>query len=217
MSGLESGSSSLALALAVLLSYLLGSASGSLLLGRLKRVDIRTMGSGNAGGTNALRSVGFGFALAVVVIDVGKGFIAAGLIPGWLGANSATAMLACGFAAVFGHCFPIWHGFRGGKGAATLIGTLLAINPWLLLPMLASWLLTLFLTGYVGMATVLSGFALIPGAWWLGGPAGIVVFTTVAACFMAFTHRSNFRNLRAGTEHRFEKVRVANWFGRSSR
>jgi len=204
------------LALAILAAYLLGSVSGSLVLGRLRQVDIRTMGSGNAGGTNALRSVGFWFALGVIVIDVGKGWLAAGVLPGLIGAESASASLYCGFAAVFGHCYPIWHGFRGGKGAATLIGTLAGINPWLILPMLGSWLLTLVLTGYVGLATVASGFSLIPAAAYLGGPPGVVIYTAVAACFMAFTHRSNFRNLAAGTEHRFEKARIARWLGRRS-
>lgn len=206
----------MSLFLAILAAYLLGSVSGSLVLGRLKQIDIRTMGSGNAGGTNALRMVGFKFALGVMVIDVGKGWLAAGVFPGLFGASHASAALLCGFTAVFGHCYPIWHGFRGGKGAATLIGTLLGINPWLILPMLGSWLLTLVLTGYVGLATVVSGFSLIPAATWLGGPPGVVAYTVAVACFMAFTHRSNFRNLAAGTEHRVEKVRLARWLGRHS-
>jgi len=202
-------------ALAVLLAYLLGAVSGSLILGRLKRVDIRTMGSGNAGGTNALRSVGLGFALGVILIDVGKGYLAAGWLPALTGALSPATPLLCGFAAVFGHCYPVWHGFRGGKGAATLIGTLFALAPFLILPMLGAWVLTLVLTGYVGLATVFSGFALVPAAW-LGGPAALVVYTLVAALFMAFTHRSNFRNLAQGKEHRFEKVRLARLLRRSS-
>jgi glycerol-3-phosphate acyltransferase PlsY len=80
--------------------------------------------------------------------------------------------------------------------------------------MLGSWLLTLVLSGYVGLATVVSGFSLVPGAAWLGGPPGVILYALLVACFMAFTHRSNFRNLRAGTEHRFEKVRLARWLGR---
>jgi glycerol-3-phosphate acyltransferase PlsY len=203
--------------LAVFLAYLLGSVSGSLTLGKLKRVDIRTMGSGNAGGTNALRSVGFTFALGVVIVDVGKGALAAGWVPGLLGTSHPYVPLWCGFAAVFGHCYPIWHGFRGGKGAATLVGTLAVLNPWLLLPMLAAWVLTLLLTGYVGVATVVSGFALIPGSIWLGGPEGILAYAVVSALFVAFTHRSNFRNLAAGTEHRFDNVRVLHRLRQSRR
>ena len=203
--------------LAIALSYLLGSVSGSLVLGRLKNVDIRTMGSGNAGGTNALRSVGFTFALGVVIVDVGKGALAAGWVPGLVGATHAHVPLWCGFAAVFGHCYPIWHGFRGGKGAATLVGTLAVLNPWLLLPMFFAWALTLLLTGYVGVATVVSGFALVPGALWRGNPEGILVYALVSALFVAFTHRSNFRNLAAGTEHRFDNVRVLHRLRRSRR
>lgn len=204
-------------ALAVLLAYLLGSVSGSLLLGKLKRVDIRTMGSGNAGGTNALRSVGFTFALGVVIIDVGKGALAAGWIPGLVGATGDSVSLWCAFAAVFGHCYPIWHGFRGGKGAATVVGTLTALNPWLLIPMLGAWVVTLLLTGYVGVATVVSGFALVPGSYYLGGHTALIIYCLSVAVFMAFTHRSNFCNLAAGTEHRFDKIRVAHWLGRSGR
>lgn len=204
----------MASALAVLLAYLLGSVSGSLALGRLRHVDIRTMGSGNAGGTNALRSVGFGFALGVVIIDIGKGALAAGVIPGLVGAASPFTPLACGFAAVFGHCYPVWHGFRGGKGAATLIGTLAAIQPWLLLPMLGAWVVTLVVSGYVGLATVVSGLALVPAALQLEGAPAQVCYCLAVACFMAFTHRSNFRKLAAGTEHRFEKVRLVNWLRR---
>lgn len=203
--------------LAVLLAYLIGSVSGSLTLGKLKRVDIRTMGSGNAGGTNALRSVGFTFALGVVIIDVGKGALGAGWVPGLVGATNPYVPLWCGFAAVFGHCYPIWHGFRGGKGAATLVGTLAVLNPWLLIPMFLAWVLTLLLTGYVGVATVVSGFALIPGAFWLGGPEGILGYTAACALFVAFTHRSNFRNLAAGTEHRFDNVRVLHRLRQSRR
>src|SRR5687768_1118739 len=100
-------------------AYLLGSISGSLLLGRLRGVDIRTQGSGNAGGTNALRTQGWRFALGVVLIDVGKGALAAALagfvVPG---ASHSGWTLAAVFAAVAGHVWPLFHGFRGGKGAA---------------------------------------------------------------------------------------------------
>ena len=109
--------------LAVAVAYLLGSASGALLVGALRGgIDIRTLGSGNAGGTNALRTQGAGFALAVVVIDLGKGWIAAALLPlaaARFGAVPAGLPAACAFAAMVGHVWPVWHGFRGGKGAAT--------------------------------------------------------------------------------------------------
>lgn len=110
------------LSLKLLAAYLLGSASGSLLLGRARGVDIRTQGSGNAGGTNAFRTQGWRFALGVVAFDVGKGALAASfgyLLPGGMPTTPLAQALACGLAAAIGHVWPVWHGFRGGKGAAT--------------------------------------------------------------------------------------------------
>lgn len=203
----------IALITKIILSYLLGSVSGSLLLGRLKKVDIRGQGSGSAGGTNAFRTQGLIFALGVVVIDVGKGFLAAWWIAA-LDFGSSPAVLepgvmamVCGFAAVLGHCFPIWHGFRGGKGAATAVGAVIFLEPWLLLPLLITWLLTLVLTGYVGLSTVLAGFSLIPSSWWLGD-SNLLVFSIVLSLFLLFTHRENMRRLRDGTEYRFERVHI---------
>lgn len=202
-----------ALIIKVILAYLLGSVSGSLLLGRLKKVDIRAQGSGNAGGTNAFRTQGLVFAIGVVIIDVGKGFIAAWWIPAMVFGGSAVIsdngllVMACGFAAVVGHCFPVWHGFRGGKGAATAVGALIVIEPWLLLPLLITWLVTLLMTGYVGLSTVFAGFSLVPSAWWLNEPA-LVIFSAVLALFLLFTHRANMRKLRSGTEYRFERIHI---------
>ncbi len=202
-----------ALIIKVILAYLLGSVSGSLLLGRLKKVDIRAQGSGNAGGTNAFRTQGLVFAIGVVIIDVGKGFIAAWWIPAMVFGGSAVIsdngllVMACGFAAVVGHCFPVWHGFRGGKGAATAVGALIVIEPWLLLPLLITWLVTLLMTGYVGLSTVFAGFSLVPAAWWLNEPA-LVIFSAILALFLLFTHRANMRKLRSGTEYRFERIHI---------
>lgn len=203
----------LALITKIILSYLLGSVSGSLLLGKLRKVDIRGQGSGSAGGTNAFRTQGLVFALGVVVIDVGKGFIAAWWIAAMdFGASPAVLdpgvlMMVCGFAAVLGHCFPIWHGFRGGKGAATAVGAIIIIEPWLLLPLLITWLITLLMTGYVGLSTVFAGLSMVPASWWMNDP-DLMIFSIVMALFLLFTHRENMRRLRAGTEHRFERVHI---------
>ena len=197
----------------IILAYLLGSVSGSLMLGRLKKIDIRSQGSGNAGGTNAFRTQGLIFALGVVVIDVGKGFIAAWWIPALdFGGSPAVLdsnllIMACGFAAVLGHCFPVWHGFRGGKGAATAVGALIIIEPWLLLPLVITWLITLTMTGYVGLSTVMAGFSLIPAAWAMNNHT-LMVFSAILACFLLFTHRANMRKLRNGTENRFERIHI---------
>ena len=202
----------------VLLAYLLGSFSGSLMLGALRKVDIRLSGSGNAGGTNAFRTQGFRFALGVVLIDVAKGVLAAALISrlylfgtGESGDYSTQAML-CGFAAIVGHCFPVWHGFRGGKGAATAVGVLCVVQPLALAPMLLTWLLVLTLTGWVGLATMLAGISLVPVFLWLGAEPVALVFAIAVALFLIFTHRSNLRKMRLGNEYRFERVMLRNWF-----
>jgi glycerol-3-phosphate acyltransferase PlsY len=155
------------------------------------------------------------FALGVVSIDVGKAALAVAVLPGLRLAGPVDAevsALACGFAAVVGHCYPLYHGFRGGKGAATAVGALAVIQPWLLVPMILTWLVVLAVTGYVGAATVLAGVSLVPAVVWQGGSTGLVAFCCGIALFMAFTHRSNLGRLRAGTENRFEKARLVNWF-----
>ncbi len=197
----------------IAMAYLLGSVSGSLLLGKLRKVDIRRQGSGNAGGTNAFRTQGLLFGLGVVIIDVSKGFFAAWWIPALNFGESAAVLdpgllvMACSFAAVLGHCFPLWHGFRGGKGAATAVGAMIVIEPWLLLPVAITWLVMLLITGYVGLATVLAGFSLVPTAWFLGSRS-LLIFSVVLALFLLFTHRSNMRHLRDGTEYRINRPHI---------
>jgi len=197
----------------IVLGYLIGSISGSLLLGRLRGVDIRTQGSGNAGGTNAFRTQGPWFGLGVGLIDVGKGALAAWL--GGLGAPDGTpalvAALLTGAGAAAGHVWPLYHGFRGGKGVAVLIGVLLLLWPVALAVLAAVLLLVLTTTGYVGLGSILAGWALVPAAVWLAPERDRsvwIVATVVIAVFILFTHRSNVSRLRAGTEHRFERIRV---------
>lgn len=208
----------LGLLIMVLLAYLVGSVSGSLVIGKIRHVDIRESGSGNAGGTNALRTQGFLFALGVVIIDIGKGSVAAGLIPKlqflWpaMSMDQSVVAMFCGFAAVVGHCYPVWHGFRGGKGAATAVGALLVIQPAVVIPMLLVWLAVLTVTGWVGLATMLAALSLIPAVFLLDGSAPAVIFAAVMGFFIVFTHRSNIRHMLEGSEYRFEKARIKNWF-----
>jgi glycerol-3-phosphate acyltransferase PlsY len=197
-------------ALALLLaSYLLGSISGSLLLGRLRGVDIRAAGSGSTGGTNAFRTQGWWFALGTVFIDIGKGALAAWLALRFLPAGLSVAWIyACAFAAVLGHVWPLFHGFRGGKGAATLVGGLAVLWPQVLLPVLLVWLLSLMWTGYVGLSTMLAGVALLVAAMAWHEDGARVAYAAVIALFLLFTHRANLARLRRGAEPRFERVRV---------
>jgi glycerol-3-phosphate acyltransferase PlsY len=169
------------------------------------------MGSGNAGGTNALRTQGFAFAAGTVVIDVGKGWLAAAWLPGlalpgipadpaiardWLGG-------CCAAAAVAGHVWPLFFQFRGGKGGATLAGTLLAFSPALLVIAIAAWFVAMLLFGYVGLATTVAAVAAAIGATQLMPASGALIacFFAVAA-LVAFAHRGNFARIRAGTEPR---------------
>ena len=207
----------IALAL-LLLAYLLGSISGSLLLGKLRGIDIRTIGSGNAGGTNALRTQGIKFALGTVLVDIGKGALGTWLALRLLPAGLAAAWLyGCVLAAVVGHVWPAFHGFRGGKGAATLVGGLAVVWPQVLLPAFIVWLVSLAWGGYVGLATMLAGISLVLVALIQGSDASRLGFSIVAAALLVFTHRSNITRLRAGTESRFERVRVlGRWLSKKS-
>lgn len=206
------------LLLKLVAAYLLGSVSGSLLLGKLRGVDIRRAGSGNAGGTNALRTQGWLFAVGVVLIDVGKGAVAAGLLPQLefvaVAANPLLAAPACAVAAILGHNYPVFFGFRGGKGAATYIGGWLVLLPGALLPILAGFVLLLTATGYVGLSTITAALISIPAAWLLADgdqQSALTIYATAAAALIVFAHRSNIRRLIAGTENRFDKVRAAHW------
>ena len=202
----------------VLLAYMLGSVSGSMVMGSFRHVDIRESGSGNAGATNALRVLGAWFAVAFAIIDVGKGFLAAWLLPhlemAALGESVSIQlqMLACGFAAVVGHCYPVWHGFRGGKGAATAVGALILIQPMALLPVFLTWLIVLMLTGWVSLATMLAAVSVIPAFIWLDGSMELLGFGILMAAFIIFTHRSNIVDILNGSEYKFQRVRIVNWF-----
>lgn len=196
-----------------LLSYLLGSLMGSLIVGRVHgAVDIRSLGSGNPGGTNALRTQGKMFAFWVVVIDVGKGVLATGwlphaVLPG-VGIDASVARewltVGCAAAVILGHVYPLWYGFRGGKGAATLVGVLIGIEPVLLIPVLAVWLVVLLLTGYVGLATICASLALpvYLVASYSPLPPALTTFSILVAMFVIYTHRSNIARMLHGDEHR---------------
>lgn len=196
----------------VVVAYLIGSLSGSLLLGRLRGVDIRTQGSGNAGGTNALRTQGKRFALGVVVIDLGKGALVAWLALRFAPVATSLPVTAHGylaaFAAIAGHVWPIWHGFRGGKGAATLVGALLVLWPFAVPVLLLVWMAVIGLSGYVGLATVLAALSLPLLAWWSAAEPPRLWFVVASALLIVFTHRGNLLRLRAGTESRFAHARM---------
>lgn len=199
------------------LGYLLGSIVGSLLVGKLQGgIDIRHLGSGNAGGTNALRTQGKWFAFWVMVIDIGKGWVATGYlaaarIPGLPAAPAdwrVWAVAVCGIAVMLGHVYPLWHGFRGGKGVATLVGAVLAAAPTVLVPMLMIWLVAVILFGFVGLASILGALTFVVAAATSSGPARLplLTFAVLGAILIAYTHRANITRMLAGTEPRARRL-----------
>jgi len=203
--------------LKVLLAYLLGSVVGSLVVGRLRGgVDIRKLGSGNAGSTNALRTQGVAFGVWVIVIDVLKGVIAAAWLPRLAipGIAPATGPQAewlpamCAFAAVVGHVFPVWHGFRGGKGVATLVGAFAGFDAWLLLPLFATWLAVVIVSGFVGLASIVAALALPIYLLIRDGAVFTAELCFAIACglLVLYTHRGNVKRMRAGTEPRARRL-----------
>ena len=210
----------------VLLAYLLGTAMGGFIVGRLRGgVDLRTQGSGNVGATNALRTQGKLFALLVLLIDVGKGIVAVTLVPalpwplpGAMALGRSALPYACGVAAALGHVYPVWFGFRGGKGAATLAGIfavlLTTALPWMLL----AFALVLVLTGYVGLATITASVTALLyvacfSAQGIFSPPGL--FTLTMSLLVVYTHRENLLRVWHGRENKFERAMIfKRWLGR---
>lgn len=189
---------------AALAAYLMGSLSGGLLLGRFfGQGDLRSSGSGNAGATNALRAGGRTYGLAVLAFDLVKGALAAGLVP-WLFGAGVPLAFVCGALAVVGHVWPVFFGFRGGKGAATCIGALLVLLPGALIMGAAVWVATLVASGFVGLATML-GMAGVALACLFAPAASVAakVFVVCMTVLMVYTHRENIARMRAGNENRF--------------
>ncbi len=195
--------------LAGLAAYLLGSLNFGVIVSHLcYRDDIRRHGSGNAGTTNALRTYGKGAAAAVLVGDFLKGTAAV-----WLGC-ALTGQLLGGWLAsllvVLGHMFPVFFGFRGGKGVATAAGAILLLNPYILLGLLAVFVLIIACTRYVSLASVVVAglFPVLTLAYGLAvkmAPQGIAVtagFALAAGGLVIWKHRTNIQRLRAGTESR---------------
>ena len=192
--------------LLLVLSYLLGATPTSYWMGRASRgLDLREHGSGNLGATNAFRVLGWQWALPVVVVDIGKGFLPVWLFPGVAGVGLAWT-LAFGTAAIAGHMFSFWVGFRGGKGVATSAGVFLALAPLAFLGALVVWTVVTVSTRYVSAGSIAAALAL-PVLVAFTTPraegAGLLVFTATLAAFVVWKHRSNIRRLLAGEENRF--------------
>jgi glycerol-3-phosphate acyltransferase PlsY len=180
------------------IGYLLGSIPFGLLLTRLIGVDIRKVGSGNIGTTNVLRTGNKGLAAATLLLDAGKG--AAAVLLGQQFGGVEAGMLA-GVAAFIGHCFPVWLGFKGGKGVATLLGVALAAVPLAGVAALIAWLLGAVVTRFSSVGGLLSAVVAPAVAWALGFPHGAIALAVMAVILIA-KHHENIGRLLKGTESR---------------
>jgi glycerol-3-phosphate acyltransferase PlsY len=199
-----------------LIAYLLGSIPFGYIVGRLKGVDVRQHGSGNIGATNVLRVVGKPWGIGVFVADAVKGFAAVRLAI-WLsrttpGASDYTDLIAIFAAAVcvIGHSFPVWLGFRGGKGVATSAGALFGIIPAAVAAIFVLWCIVFWTTRYVAVASMAAAVALpiaVGVMVWLNMTQGfaLLYFSLVLAALVVWRHRSNIVRLREGTEHQFAR------------
>ena len=198
----------------ILLSYLAGSFPTALIMGYiLKRVDIRTLGSGNMGATNVFRQLGVTAGIITLLLDMFKGFASAYWISRLGSGDPAGLMILAGISAILGHTFTLFGGFRGGKGVATATGMALAIAPVIVLICALIFILTLLLTGYVSVASMLavSFFGIIHIVlYFLGNYDSIwlLIFSIMIPFFILWTHRSNMKNLRRGEEGRFENIMI---------
>ena len=206
----------LCFASAGLIAYLIGSFPSGYIAGRLRGVDVRKVGSGNVGATNVTRVLGKKFGYPVFVIDFCKGLfpvLLAGAIAHRCGLSALAADLCIAIAGIFsvvGHSYPLWLGFKGGKGVATSLGVIFGISWIAALIMCAVWIVMFKMTRYVSVASIVAAITL-PIAMMtllflhnLRSPV-LVYFSLCLAAIVVIRHRSNLSRLLSGTEPRFAR------------
>jgi len=210
-------------------AYLLGSIPFGYLAAKARGIDIRSVGSGNIGATNAMRVLGKPIGIAVLLLDAAKGYVACALIPPFIFNNFAspelwlkpsdlpaiykhlaTAHVLAGVCAVLGHNYTCWLKFKGGKGIATTAGVYLALAPWPLLIALVVFILAVVVTRYISVGSIAGAIAL-PAAVWVMTPNNLLlgVVTTALGALAIYKHKSNIQRLMAGTENRFGQKKEA--------
>lgn len=203
----------LLVAAAIILAYLLGSIPTSVWAGKVFHgTDVREHGSGNAGATNVIRVLGWKTGIPVMIIDIGKGWLAASLPvlfelaePG--SGQLITLQIFAGLAAIVGHVFPIFAGFRGGKGVGSTFGVLLSLHPLLTLSCIAVFLVVLLITGYVSVSSMSAGVAFPILLFTIFGTPSVAfkIFSIFVAVALILTHRKNINRLLKGEESKFIK------------
>ena len=194
----------------LLLAYLIGATPTSFWVGRIfYGVDLRRHGSGNLGATNALRLLGVKAAVPVILVDVGKGLLPVAFLPALAEPTAGSQwILAYGGAAIVGHVFSFWVGFRGGKGVATSAGVFLGLAPWALLGAFLAWLVAVLSTRIVSAGSLAAAVAL-PLVVWLLPPEGgtpVQLFASALALFIVWAHRTNISRLMRGEEKRISRA-----------
>jgi len=197
--------------LGVMLAYLIGSIPSAVWIGKgLYGIDVREHGSGNAGATNVIRVLGYKAGIPVMIVDVFKGWIAVQLVFLFPHDNiSPDAIvyfkIACAMAAVLGHIFPIYVGFRGGKGVGTLAGVAIALYPLALLIVLGVFVISLTVSRYVSLSSILAGIVFPIVVILITGEKnpGLIILSMIVAIFIPLTHRKNIKRLLKGEENKF--------------
>jgi glycerol-3-phosphate acyltransferase PlsY len=200
----------LAYILIIVAAYFLGSIPTGYLAARAKGIDIRTVGSGNIGATNAMRVLGKPAGIAVLLLDALKGYAAVAwltilLMKMFASSNTdvETLRIIGGIFAVLGHNYTCWLKFKGGNGIATTAGVYLALAPWALLVGLVVFILAVLITRYVSVGSIAAAIAL-PATVWIMSPHDLFlgIVTTALGALAVCKHKSNIQRLRAGTENR---------------
>lgn len=186
-------------AVVVIVSYLVGSVSFGIIVSSLRGIDIRSVGSGNTGTSNILRALGKKDAALVLLGDALKGAGAAALGTLWIGGDFGWVAL---FAAVVGHSFPVWHGFRGGKSVATAIGGIAYLVPWIGAILAVLWIVTLVVWKTASIGSLVAMGLLVPLVTLSGASAAAIAWASVIAAFVIVRHASNIKNLAASSERR---------------
>ena len=209
------------LLLLLTISYLSGSIPTSIIVGKSFRgIDIRKHGSGNAGGTNVFRVLGWKPAVFVILVDIFKGWFPSAVLARIFFESQSISDLGviqilCGFSAVLGHTYTVFAGFKGGKGVGTLGGMMIALFPSVFPFCLGIAIIIIILTGYVSLASIIASCSLpillilLPPFLGLSpAPLSIIIFSLLVPWFIIFTHRSNIQRLRDGTENQFKNIMI---------
>ena len=204
------------LILIILLSYMVGSISGGVIIGKFRNVDIRKKGSKVAGATNAFRTMGALFALSVLIIDVYKGYFATYYISDLLNQTTNEAKVLAGFSVIIGHVYPLYFKFKGGKGVGTALGTLFAFPEFHFTAGIGflSWIINLVLTGFVSLGSIIAGI-IVSIVFILENHCvfnELTIYIMFISIFFILTHRKNIQRLLTGKENQFKKIMIINLF-----